>query len=425
MTLIRRGKSKTFHLLRRVPTRYAEVESREKVCLSLHTDSRRDAERKADEAWHTLVEGWELLLQGRSEDAEDRYMAAKKIARSKGFRFLPGEEVAKLPIDELIARIMATVGPNGEPSVEIAQGTLGSAEKPKLTVSRALTAYWDLASDRTLGKSKDQVRRWENPRKKAIANFINVIGDIPIDHISPDDMLDWREWWLDRIRTGEVTPGSANKDFVHFGDILETVNRGKRLNLALPIKGWNIRDREERPNRPAFSRSWITERLLAPDALAGLNPDARGLLIGMINTGYRPSEGACLTSEQIHLHDNVPHISIEPVGRTLKTKQARRWIPLLGVSLEIFREFPNGFTRYHGRENVSNTINKYLKDNGLRETPSHSLYSLRHAFQERMIEARVDDRIRREVFGHRLTEERYGDPGLDVKRDQLRAAAIY
>ena len=57
MTLIRRGKSKTFHLLRRVPIQYAEEDSREKVCPSLQTDSRRDAECKAEEAWHTLVEG--------------------------------------------------------------------------------------------------------------------------------------------------------------------------------------------------------------------------------------------------------------------------------------------------------------------------------------------------------------------------------
>ncbi|WP_420857387.1 integrase [Marivivens marinus] len=425
MTLIQRGKSKTFHLLRRVPTRYAEVDSREKVCISLHTDSRREAETRAAGAWSGLIESWELRLRGRSNDAEESYKAAKEIARSKGFRFMPVKEVAELPIDEIIDRVLATIGPNGKPSIEISKGTLGTARAPEITVSRALKAFWDLAADRTLGKNTDQIRRWENPRKKAVANFIKAVGDIRIDHISADDMLDWKEWWLDRVRSGEVTAGTANKDFVYFGDIMETVNQGKRLGLALPVRGWNIRNREDRPERPAFSTDWIKEKLLAPDALAGLNPDARGLVIGMINTGYRPSEGACLTSAQIRLDVNIPYISIEPVGRTLKTKQAKRKIPLLGVSLEIFREFPNGFERYHKSGNVSNTINKYLTENGLRETPAHSLYSLRHSFQERMIAARVDDRIRRELFGHRLTEEKYGDPGLDVKRDQLRAAAIY
>ncbi|GGB55718.1 hypothetical protein GCM10011503_00010 [Henriciella pelagia] len=40
--------------------------------------------------------------------------------------------------------------------------------------------------------------------------------------------------------------------------------------------------------------------------------------------------------------------------------------------------------------------------------PDHSFYSLRHSFEDRMIAAGVDDRIRRDLFGHRLDRERYG-----------------
>ena len=42
------------------------------------------------------------------------------------------------------------------------------------------------------------------------------------------------------------------------------------------------------------------------------------------------------------------------------------------------------------------------------ETPSHSLYSVRHALEDRMLAANVDDRIRRDLFGHSLNRERYG-----------------
>ena len=163
---------------------------------------------------------------------------------------------------------------------------------------------------------------------------------------------------------------------------------------------------------------------MAPGALHGLNADARGLLLGMINTGYRPSEGCILHREQIRLDHNIPHISIEPVRRTLKSAHARRTIPLLGVSLEVFREFPHGFTHYHDSANVTNTINKFLTDNDLRQTPQHSTYSLRHSFQERMVDARVDDRVRREVFGHTLTEAKYGEVSLAAKRDQLAPVAL-
>ncbi|MCF6344691.1 MAG: hypothetical protein L3J15_08490 [Devosiaceae bacterium] len=33
---------------------------------------------------------------------------------------------------------------------------------------------------------------------------------------------------------------------------------------------------------------------------------------------------------------------------------------------------------------------------------------LRHAFEDRMIAANIDDRIRRDLFGHTLNRERYG-----------------
>ena len=51
-----------------------------------------------------------------------------------------------------------------------------------------------------------------------------VIGDKAIDNITRDDMLEFRQYWLDRIEGGEVTANSANKDLIHLGDVLKTVN---------------------------------------------------------------------------------------------------------------------------------------------------------------------------------------------------------
>lgn len=119
----------------------------------------------------------------------------------------------------------------------------------------------------------------------------------------------------------------------------------------------------------------------------------------MINTGYRPSEAQCPTAAQIRLDVPVPHISIEPVGRTLKSPYARRVIPLLGVSLKVFKQFPGGFDRYREKASLSATVHKYLRENKLVETDGHALYSLRHSFEDRMLAAGIDDRIRRDLFG--------------------------
>ncbi|RMA44106.1 DUF6538 domain-containing protein [Rhodophyticola porphyridii] len=405
MSIAKRGR--LYHLRRRVPRRYRGIEPRETVWISLHTDSETVARSKADRAWSQMIEAWEARLAGNSVDADARYEAARDLARARGFRYLDAGAVAKLPVEDVVERVEAIPAPANQPDALEAAALLGTVAEPRITVSKALELYWGLAKEKTLGKSEDQLRRWEAPRKKAVKNFVAVVGNKEIANITRDDMLDFRQHWLDRIEAGEVTANSANKDLIHLGDVLKTVNTMKRLGLSLPLGELSFKE-GEKLTRPPFSEGWIRTRLLAPGALDGLNGQARALLLGMINTGYRPSEGAALTADTIRLDGDVPHISIEPKGRQLKSHYARRVIPLTGVSLKAFKQFPDGFPRYRNRATLSAVVNKFLRANGLLETPRHSMYSLRHAFEDRMLAAGIDDRIRRDLFGHRLDRERYG-----------------
>lgn len=425
----RKGSAKgTLQLYRRVPKRYASVEPRKFVWVSLHTDSLSVAKTKEAAAWEQMVAAWEAKLAGDTADADERFAAARDLAEAKGFRFMRSDKVAQLPLEQLRDRFAAVSGFKGtpnKPDMLEAAAVLGGANEPPLTINRCLGIYWALAKDKALGKSPDQIRRWENPRKKAIRNLIQVIGDKAIQDITGDDMLDFRNWWMERLDEEDLTPNSANKDLIHLGDILKTVNRMKRLGLVLPLSDLSFKEGEAK-KRPPFSTTWIKEKLLAPGALNGLNPEARAILLVMINTGCRPSELSALTANTIHLGHNVPHISIEPEGRQIKSKYARRTIPLLGVSLEAMRTHPEGFPRYRNSSaSLSATVNKFLRENGLMESPDHVLYSLRHAFEDRMLTAGIDDRIRRDLFGHRLTRERYGDgASLEHKQQLLQAAAL-
>ena len=406
MAIKKRGKG--LSLYRRVPNRYAAVEPRKFIWLSLHTDSPSVADQKADVAWAQMVEAWEAKLAGDTNDADERFAAARDLAAARGFRYMRADQVAKLPTDELLQRIEAVSGPTDNPDLKDAAALLGGAAEPEITITRALTQYWSLTADKVIGKSKDQLRRWKNPRIKAIRNLVAVIGDKPISAITGDDMLDFRSWWVERLEVEGLTANSANKDLTHLGDVLKTVNRLKRLGLVLPLSDLHFKEGEAK-QRPPFSDSWIREKIMAPDALNGLNDEARGILLAMVNTGARPSELAALTANQIRLKDNVPHISIEPVGRQLKSTNARRVIPLCGVSLEAMRKFPSGFPRYiNGSASLSATVNKYMRGAGLMETPQHTLYGLRHSFEDRMLAANIDERIRRDLMGHTLNRERYG-----------------
>ena len=413
------------HFRKRVPRRFAGIEDREYVWISLHTDLEEVARRKAGAVWEEMLEAWEAKLHGDTEDYDERLAAAKHLAGIRGFRYLPSSQVAKLPADQFYDRVRKVMRRDGTFDMKEAEAALGAVPKPKLTLSQCLKEFWKLAADRTVGKSEDQIRRWRNPRIKAIKNLIDVIGDQEIAALTADDMLDFREWWMDRIRTEGLTPNSANKDLIHIGNVLRTVNKMKRLGLDLPFSDLSIKEGEKK-TRPAFSTDWIKDKILAPGALDGLNSEARAILLGMINTGYRPSDGAGLTAAQIKLDHDVPHISIEPVGRQLKSQYAKRKIPLLGVSLEAFKQFPDGFPRYRGSSaSLSATVNKYLRTHGLLESPEHSMYSLRHSFEDRMLAGGIDERIRRDIFGHSLNRERYGGgASLEMARDLLSPIAL-
>ena len=192
MTIVRRGSN--FHLRKRVPLRYQRVEPRVTVWISLHTDSESLAQQKAPLAWQHHIEAWEARMAGDTSDAERRFEAARELAAVRGYRYLSAGQVATLPREELLARVEAIPVRNDKPDKVEAAAILGGASEPPIKVSRALDLYWTLTGDETIGKSEDQVRRWKNPRKKAVANFIAVVGDKNLADISGDDMLDFRQW---------------------------------------------------------------------------------------------------------------------------------------------------------------------------------------------------------------------------------------
>lgn len=170
-----RFKKGVLHLTWRVPKRYASVEPRKLVSFSLHTDPMSAAVVKAAAVWDQFIAGLEAKLAGGTTDAEQRFAAARDLAEAKGFCFLRADKVAQLPLEQLRDRFAAISGFD-EHSEKLdkreAAALLGGVAEPPLTITRCLELYWTLSKDKRLGKAPDQVRRWENPRKKAIGNLI-------------------------------------------------------------------------------------------------------------------------------------------------------------------------------------------------------------------------------------------------------------
>ncbi|MCE5972453.1 tyrosine-type recombinase/integrase [Sinirhodobacter sp. WL0062] len=412
MKLIRR--SGTYYIRKRVPKRYGPIEYRDHVWISLKTDSESLARQKAVTVWADMIGAWEAKLAGNVDDYEERLAAARELSARRGFEYMPAPTVAKLPIHQILDRVESVLNSRGQIDALEAEALLGGVEPPKITVSRALEHYWKIAAPKAAGKSEDQVRRWKNPKMKAVKNFIRVNGDVDIAEITTPDLYDFRAWWWDRIMEEGLSANSANKDLVHLSSIVKTVARAKAITLKFSTEGLTI-DEGKKNTRPPFSVEWIKEKILAAGALDGLNLEARCIVLAMVNTGARPSEIAGLKAHHIHLDGEVPYIEIRPEGRKLKSVYSERVIPLAGVSLEAMRLCTNGFPRYFDSPSLSATVNKYLREHDLLETVEHSLYGLRHSFEDRMLAAGVDERIRRDLFGHRLNRERYGR-GADLSQ---------
>lgn len=406
-----------FHLHRRVPRRFKAVEPRAIVAISLHTDSRQLAMRKAAEVWAHLIEGWEAALRMDVDGARVRYEAAKEVADRRGFSYMSAPAVAGLPLDDILARVKDVPrNRDGSPNQRIGDAVLGGVPEAGITIREALDEYWIVSADKVREKTPDQLRRWKHPRIRAIDNFVNVIGNKAVAEITRADMKLFRDWWNARIDREGLTSNSANKDFQHVAAILRAVDDALGLEINLPVKGIVIKGTKRR--RVPFSDKWIKTKLLANGALDGLNDEARCVLLTCINTGARPSEIAGLMKQHIHVSGKVPYIEIEPEGRQLKNQASRRRIPLVGCSLAAMKEYlakaPKGdkaFPRYFGKDALSATVNKYLRENGLLESDAHTLYGLRHSFEDRMTAAEPawPERMKCDVFGHALGRQRYGE----------------
>lgn len=87
---------------------------------------------------------------------------------------------------------------------------------------------------------------------------------------------------------------------------------------------------------------------------------------------------------------------------------------------------PHGFPRYRDKAaGLSALVNKMLGTAGLRPTPLHSFYSLRHTFEDRLTEVQAEERVIAAVMSHKYARPKYGSgPSLALKQQWLQKIAF-
>ncbi|MHC2273451.1 hypothetical protein ACVME8_000062 [Bradyrhizobium diazoefficiens] len=422
-----------YYYWRRVPKTVVHLEDRAPVIRqSLKTDDLAKARAQRDileEADNLL---WaSMLTDGKTDAAMAAYKVARARAEALGFAYRPNFELAQLSLEERIRRVAAVSDLRTPAAVETA--VLGGVDRPRVKVSEAFEIYCnEIAAVEIVGKSEEQKKSWKKVKKYAVEVFTKVVGeDLAMEDITRDHAKKMHDHFKGMIapKDAKAAKKSASLGKRRMGDMSILYKRyfahigvDGRPN---PFEGLTFNQKFKKSRLP-FPIEWVRDVILKPGALAGLNDDARHIVLVCIETGARPIELRYLRKDRIKLHDKVPHILVEPSfdpdePHEVKTVSSVRRIPLVGVALEAMKLHPDGFERYRENGNtLSATVNSFLKENKLQSTGKETLYGFRHTFEDRLKEGRIDDELRKILMGHSIDREKYGSGGsLKLYQEEL------
>ncbi|WP_417244560.1 DUF6538 domain-containing protein [Celeribacter sp.] len=422
-----------WYLKRRVPKRYASVEPRSVVWASLKTDSYSVALQKSAGVWLSYIEGWEALLAGRDGNAAEKFRAAQQLATVRGFQFLSIDQVEQAPLEDVLRRIEASRGADGAPDEVVAAALLGAVEEPRLRLSGLVDHVEQLSAYDNRFKNREQMRLWRSPRLRAVNNLISALGqDMVVIDVGSAEARKHKSWWQARRAKEGQSAETANKDFAYMAGMLARFYEDlEDDDPPRPYARISIHDRHAKPSQKReVPVDWIVEKWFAPDALSGLNDEARDILLISIETGCRQNEIYNLPASAIRLDDPIPHLRIAhelsenpEERREVKNLPSHREIPLVGVALAAAKRHPEGFPRYRNKSSYSASVNKYLRNNGLLPE-GVTIGGTRHSWEGRMKRAGYEMDDRGELMGHSLKARRgrevYGD-GMTLS-DRLHVA---
>lgn len=360
-----------WYYVQRVPKQFAHLDPRRFVRIALRTDSEAEARAKAPEIERSLRAYWEALERGDRATVDERLAAMKRIAQARGFAYRPAAQRAVGPLDELVRRIEALERGNRLAGVVETAAVLGAVDVPEAPITSEMEEFLKLTRDRLAGKAEHQVRRYELTRRRSAADFAEVCGDKALKDLTKQDGVAFRTHWVNRVLAG-MNANTASQQIGHLSDLVKTLGGLREVEYPNPFAGLRLHE-TNKTSRVPFPVEWIRIKIAADGALAALNEEARDVLLVMVNTGARPAEIINAELADWKVDAALPHLRIRSrKGQGLKTEDAPRDIPLLGVSLAAAKRIVGrgGIPRYAGDSSRwSATVSKFMSENGIREEP--------------------------------------------------------
>lgn len=420
---------KTWHFRWVLPDEYRSVAGKREVHRSLKTDSRSEAESRARDLERELRARYEAMLAGGAPPGGglEAYSNAVRIAQGLGLTYRTAKDLADGSIEDILVRTEAirSLSPDASNAGAVA-AVLGGIEEPGLRLSGLADHVDGLATDENRYKNAQQLRRWRGGNRRALAQAVEAIGsDILVRDFTPEHAMRHLLWLEKKIARREISAETAKKELTYAAGCFKRYYRAAGvvspprpyagLAVSKGVAKLNHKGPDERRKRE-LSVEWIKGTLLAPGTLDGLNPEARDILLVIVETGCRQSEIYNTPIQDIHLDDPHPHFIVRPVEgvREIKNAASERVVPLVGVALSAMRRVVarGGFKKYAGKDSWSAAVNGYLRGRGALPD-GHTVGGLRHAWEGRMRRAGVSIDERGVMMGHSVSlirdREEYGD----------------
>ena len=201
-----------------------------------------------------------------------------------------------------------------------------------------------------------------------------------------------------------------------------------------PFHSWYIPgEGEDKNDKVDFTFDQLTQ---LREFEVGRVKEIKWMMHLMLDTGLRMKECCGLMRQDVYLDDQYPHLRVaKNPFRRLKTKNSKRFVPLVGMALEAVMEAVESgdsdwlFARYIDLEeqqtkntSAANTMNKALKRYLGPSAPTS--HSFRHTMQTRLREVGCPEHLRNELGGWSKTvSESYGSTAdLKNKSEYLQKA---
>lgn len=392
-----------WHYNRRVPRQYQNHDPRKIIRISLKTKCKKEAIKLAALESLKLEEYWNTLAESGQVYSHQDYINTVRRSSLLGFQFQHKTQLANGNLDDLVKRLLFVLDQQIQPKQ--AEAVLGVVEEPQIMLLDLLPRFWEFRKEVKLEKSEKKYKRWQNPRILAMNNFIAVVGNKPVQELVRQDLLDFKQWWIDQIQHKNMSVNTANKSMDFVKNIVETVCDNLKIKIDAEHIFKKLSFKKGRKQRLPFTTEHILKVLLNEEKLKGLSDHYRKIIQVFAETGIHVDEQINIRPENIFLDCEIPHVIIAPHGKErLKTEHRERTVPLVGFALDAFKAYPQGFSTIVKDVNSASTaIGKYLRENKMLPTKQHSLYSLRHSFQDRLTNADCPDRIQTDLMGHAFT----------------------